>query len=86
MSACSLPRFYGSWSDFAARKASRKGIEGRHGEVEKIDAETRRVTVGGNAIDADYLVVSLGAELAPETAPGLEDAGHSCTSSCRSDG
>ena len=52
-------------------RLERKGIEVRHGEVEKIDAEARRVTVGGNAIDADYLVVSLGAELEPETVPGL---------------
>jgi sulfide:quinone oxidoreductase len=27
-------------------------------------------------LDADYLVVSLGAELAPDTIPGLEEAGH----------
>jgi sulfide:quinone oxidoreductase len=54
----------------------RKGIEVRLGEIEKIDAEARRVTVGGHVIHADYLVVSLGAELAPETIPGLQSAGH----------
>jgi sulfide:quinone oxidoreductase len=57
-------------------RLERKGIEVRLGEIEKIDAEARRVTVAGDAIDADYLVVSLGAELAPETIPGLQEAGH----------
>lgn len=58
------------------RRLERKGIEVRLGEVEKIDAEARRVTVSGEVIEADYLVVSLGAELAPENVPGLQDAGH----------
>ena len=57
-------------------RLARKGIEVRLGEVEKIDAEARRVTVKGEMITADYLVVSLGAELAPETIPGLQEAGH----------
>ncbi len=54
----------------------RKGIDVRLGEIEKIDPETRRVTVGGETIDADHLVVALGAELAPEVIPGLQQAGH----------
>lgn len=54
----------------------RKGIEVRLGEVEKIDPEARRVTVAGEALDADFLIVTLGAELAPELVPGLTDAGH----------
>jgi len=58
-------------------RLQRKGIEVRRGEVEKIDPETRRVTVSGETIDADYLVVTLGAELAPELIPGLKDVGHS---------
>jgi sulfide:quinone oxidoreductase len=57
-------------------RLERKGIEVRQGEVEKIDAEARRVTVAGDVISADYMVVSLGAELAPETIPGLQEAGH----------
>lgn len=58
------------------KRLERKGIEVRVGEVETIDPETRRVTVAGETIDADYLIVTLGAELAPETVPGLQDAGH----------
>ena len=57
-------------------RLERRGIEVRQGEIEKIDPEARRVTVAGETIAADYLVVSLGAELAPEAVPGLQDAGH----------
>ena len=57
-------------------RLERKGIEVRLAEVEKIDPEARSVTVGGEPIAADYLVVSLGAELAPETIPGLQEAGY----------
>jgi sulfide:quinone oxidoreductase len=56
-------------------RLERKGIEVRYGEIEKIDAEARSVTVAGAVIEADYLVVSLGAELSPETIPGLKEAG-----------
>lgn len=59
------------------KRLERKGIEVRLGEIEKIDPEARRITVAGETIEADYLVVTLGAELAPETVPGLRDAGHS---------
>jgi sulfide:quinone oxidoreductase len=58
------------------RRLERKGIDVRLGEVEKIDPEARSVTVGGEPIASDYLVVSLGAELTPETIPGLQEAGH----------
>ena len=34
------------------------------------------MTVNGETIAADYLVVSLGAELAPEAIPGMQEAGH----------
>jgi sulfide:quinone oxidoreductase len=54
----------------------RKGIEVRHGEIEKVEPTRRAVTVAGEDLLADYIVVSLGAELAPETVPGLEQAGH----------
>lgn len=54
----------------------RKGIEVRLGEIEKVDPSRRAVTVAGEGLEADHLIVSLGAELAPETVPGLQDAGH----------
>jgi sulfide:quinone oxidoreductase len=57
-------------------RLERKGIEVLLGEVEKIDPAALRVTVAGEELEADYLIVSLGAELAPEIVPGLEKAGH----------
>ena len=55
----------------------KKGIEVVHGEIERIEPAERRVVVGGETFEGDFLVVSLGAELAPETIPGLAEAGHS---------
>ncbi len=57
-------------------RLARKGIEVVRGEVERIDPASRRVVVGGRELSADYLVVALGAELAPEAVPGLAAAGH----------
>lgn len=57
-------------------RLARKGIDVRFGEVQRIEADTRRVTVGGEALEADYLVITLGAELNPEAIPGLAQAGH----------
>jgi sulfide:quinone oxidoreductase len=54
----------------------RKGIEVRLGEIEQIDPARRAVRVGGEELTADYVVVSLGAELAPDSVPGLAEAGH----------
>lgn len=52
------------------------GVELIQGEIEKINAEQRRVTVNGQTLAGDYLVIALGAELAAQTIPGLEQAGH----------
>lgn len=57
-------------------RLGRKGIEVRIGEVERIDVDARRVTVAGTAIDADFLVIALGADLHPDAVPGLAAAGH----------
>ena len=54
----------------------RKGIEVIHGEIERIDPESRQAIVDGTTYGGDYLVISLGAELAPETIPGLPEAGY----------
>jgi sulfide:quinone oxidoreductase len=56
---------------------ARGGVEVVTGDVERIDPSRRRVEVGGRWLDADYLVVALGAELDPSGIPGLADAGHS---------
>jgi sulfide:quinone oxidoreductase len=57
-------------------RLARRGIEVVRGNVERIDPARRAVVVNGQEQIADYLVISLGAELAPETIPGLVQAGH----------
>ncbi len=56
---------------------SRRGIEVVTGEIERIDPAARRVTVGARELEADHLVIALGADLDPAGVPGLVDAGHS---------
>lgn len=55
---------------------ARKGIDIVSGTVESIDPVARVARVNGRDIAADYMIVALGAELAPETVPGLAEAGH----------
>lgn len=58
------------------RHLERRGIEVMVGEVEEVDPERRSVTVGGRALDADHLVVSLGADYATDSIEGLSEHGH----------
>lgn len=58
------------------KRLERKGIEVVQGEIERIDARDREVLVGGRALKGDFLVIALGADLAPEAVPGLTGAGH----------
>ena len=53
----------------------RRGIEVVIGDIEAIHPATRTVTVGGRQITADHLIVSLGADYATDTIPGLQQAG-----------
>jgi sulfide:quinone oxidoreductase len=57
-------------------RLEKKGIELVRGEIEKIDAARREVVVDGRTLAGAFLILALGAELAPETIPGLADAGH----------
>lgn len=57
-------------------RVEKKGIELVRGEIQKIDVESRKAIVDGRTLVGDYLVIALGAELAPETIPGLAAAGH----------
>jgi len=70
----------------------RRGIEVIRGEVRSIEPDNRRVRLAdppveddslsaghrdeGRDLEADHLILSLGVELAPETIPGLTEAGH----------
>ena len=54
----------------------KKGIEVAKGQVERIAPDRKVIEVNGTELEADYLVISLGAQLAPEHIPCLEEAGH----------
>ena len=53
-------------------RLERKGIEFRNAEVEELDLDNKLVRTGSGDLDYDSLVVSLGAQLAPETVDGFE--------------
>jgi sulfide:quinone oxidoreductase len=55
--------------------AARSGIELVRGEVSAIDAVAKRVVASNRSIQGDSLIVSLGAEYAPQAIPGLAEAG-----------
>ena len=57
-------------------KLLRGSAEFVHGEVAAVDPVARRVVVGDRALDADALIIALGAELAADAVPGLAQAGH----------
>jgi sulfide:quinone oxidoreductase len=50
-----------------------RGIDVRRGEIEAIDAPGRAATVDGRAIQADVLVLAMGAERDPAAIPGLRE-------------
>ncbi len=51
---------------------TRIGVQVIHDSVTAIDPKARAVEVGGERLEADALVVALGAELVPEAVPGLQ--------------
>lgn len=57
-------------------RVERHGVEVVRGEIERIDPQKREVVVSGRSLTGDYLIIALGAELAPDAVPGLRDAGH----------
>ncbi|MBM3556595.1 MAG: NAD(P)/FAD-dependent oxidoreductase [Alphaproteobacteria bacterium] len=57
-------------------RLERRGIEVVFGEIERLEPEVRAVEIGGRRLSGDAMIVALGAELAPETIPGLAASGH----------
>jgi sulfide:quinone oxidoreductase len=53
----------------------RRGIDVVIADIEAIDPATRTITAAGRQITADHLIVSLGADYATDTIPGLQQAG-----------
>jgi sulfide:quinone oxidoreductase len=58
------------------RALAKHGIELIQGTIERIDPVARSVRVDGKELSGDYLIVALGADLAPDLIPGLAQAGH----------
>jgi sulfide:quinone oxidoreductase len=54
----------------------RKDIEFINEEIIKIDPENKLVKTQNQSLQYNYLIVSLGAELAPEKIPGLTESGY----------
>jgi len=54
----------------------KRGIELVRGAIERLDPTARTIRVNGSDITGDYMIVALGADLAPELVPGLAEAGH----------
>lgn len=54
----------------------KKGIEVINEEITAIHPDRKAVNWEGGELESDYLIVSLGAQLAPEQIPGLSEAGH----------
>jgi sulfide:quinone oxidoreductase len=55
----------------------RPGIEIIEADVRAIDVKARRVETSAQSLVFDYLVIALGAELAPDVIPGLAESAHS---------
>jgi sulfide:quinone oxidoreductase len=53
-----------------------RGVRFVQSTVRSIDPVSRRVETDGGPLDADVLVVALGADLHPDATPGLVEAGH----------
>lgn len=52
-----------------------RGVDLRQGSVTRIDPQRREVDIDGATLACDAMVIALGAEYAPETVPGLPEAG-----------
>lgn len=56
------------------RVLNKKGIEYINAEIQRIDPEKKTVSTSAGETHYDYLIISLGAELAKETIPGYKEA------------
>lgn len=58
------------------QRIERRGVELLRGEVSGLDPVQRTAIIDGRPVRADFVIVALGAELAPESVPGLPESGH----------
>lgn len=64
----------------------RKGIRVVQTDVTRIDPEGRAAEFGGEHLEADAVIVALGADVVPDAVPGLSEHGHNVYSSEGVDG
>ncbi len=57
-------------------RLTRRGIEFVRDEIVRVNVENRIVLTATQSFHYDYLIVALGADLAPEKVPGLEKSGY----------
>src|SRR3989338_6277428 len=57
-------------------RIERHGVEFIRGNITRIDPAGQTVDVDGRSLSGDAIIVALGAEYAPESIPGLREAGH----------
>ena len=65
----------GSLADGTRRLDAIAGVRFLHGTIERVVAPERALVVDGTRLEADALVLALGAERAPQAVPGLSDHG-----------
>ncbi len=58
------------------RRLVRPGVDVILAEVQAIDLQNRNVQTSAETLNYDYLIIALGAELAPDTIPGLAEGAH----------
>ncbi|MBI5565995.1 MAG: FAD-dependent oxidoreductase, partial [Chloroflexi bacterium] len=58
------------------RQLVRPGVEIITAEMQAIDVSRRRVQTSAQVLNYDYLIIALGAELAPDAIPGLNEGAH----------
>ncbi len=58
------------------RRLVRPGVEVILAEAQAIDLVNRTVQTSAQTLNYDYLIIALGAELAPKTIPGLAESAH----------
>jgi len=58
------------------RRLLRSGVEVLQAEVQAVDVDRNRVHTSDEELAYDYLVVALGADLAPDAIPGFSEAAH----------
>jgi sulfide:quinone oxidoreductase len=54
----------------------RRGVEFVHASADAVDFQTRRVITKSGEFSFNYLIIALGAELAPELLPGVAEGAH----------